>query len=176
MSDAKQATPPAELERQICSATVPKNEREWWARHEISRLQESNRLRAELLAAAKAELAALRAALAEADEPVSDEPVAWMVDGCVTVREDYASLLRWNVAFVGVGRAIPDSWKPLLYTHPPRREPLTEEVIAFEWEEHTGHSILGGEPGDGRQMFISPDEVMAFARAVERAHGIGDDE
>jgi hypothetical protein len=49
---------------------------------------------------------------------------------------------------------------------------LTEEVIAFEWEGHTGHSILGGEPGDGRQMFIFPDEVMNFVRAIERAHGI----
>lgn len=61
MSDAKQATPAAELERQICSATEPKNEREWWAHHEIARLQESSRLRAELLAAARAELEALRA-------------------------------------------------------------------------------------------------------------------
>lgn len=102
-------------------------------------------------------IAALRAALTEADEPV-----AWMVDGCVTVREDYASLLRWNVSFVGVGRAIPDSWKPLLFTHPPRREPLTEgqllDLPIPVWVDL-----------DGAALF-------AVVRAVERAHGIGGDE
>lgn len=43
MSDheAKQATPAEELERQIISANVPKNEREWWASHEIERLRAS---------------------------------------------------------------------------------------------------------------------------------------
>lgn len=39
MNDAKQATPPDELEWQICSAMEPKNEREWWAYHEIERLR-----------------------------------------------------------------------------------------------------------------------------------------
>lgn len=39
MNDAKQATPPAELERQICDPRVFKNEREWWANHEIERLR-----------------------------------------------------------------------------------------------------------------------------------------
>jgi len=48
MNDAKQATPAAELERQICSATEPKNEREWWAHHEIARLRD--RLAVETLA------------------------------------------------------------------------------------------------------------------------------
>jgi len=28
-----------ELERQICSSTVPKNEREWWAHYEIKKLR-----------------------------------------------------------------------------------------------------------------------------------------
>lgn len=47
MNDAKQSAPPAELERQICSSTVPKNEREWWAHHEIARLRaEVERLKA----------------------------------------------------------------------------------------------------------------------------------
>lgn len=48
MNDAKQATPAAELERQICSATEPKNEREWWAHREIERLRD--RLSVETLA------------------------------------------------------------------------------------------------------------------------------
>ena len=47
-SHAKHATPAAELERQICSATEPKNEREWWAHREIERLRD--RLAVETLA------------------------------------------------------------------------------------------------------------------------------
>jgi hypothetical protein len=39
MNDGKQSTPAGELERQICSATEPKNEREWWAHREIERLR-----------------------------------------------------------------------------------------------------------------------------------------
>ncbi len=39
MSDAKQATDPKELERQIMSHGVPKSEREWWAQGEIERLR-----------------------------------------------------------------------------------------------------------------------------------------
>ena len=39
---ASAATPAAELERQIMSWSVPKNEREWWALHEIERLRERN--------------------------------------------------------------------------------------------------------------------------------------
>ncbi len=34
-----QATPPADLESQIMLSTVPKNEREWWAHHEIEKLR-----------------------------------------------------------------------------------------------------------------------------------------
>ena len=48
MNDAKQATPAAALEQQICSAVEPKNEREWWAHHEIARLRD--RLAVETLA------------------------------------------------------------------------------------------------------------------------------
>jgi len=36
---ASAATPKAELERQIMSSAVPKNEREWWARLEIEQLR-----------------------------------------------------------------------------------------------------------------------------------------
>ena len=58
MSELKpiQATPPAELEAQIMSYNVPKNEREWWAQKEIERLRSE-------LAAARAELAAERGRL-----------------------------------------------------------------------------------------------------------------
>lgn len=39
MSDETQATPFEELERQMMSHSVPKNEREWWAWREISDLR-----------------------------------------------------------------------------------------------------------------------------------------
>ena len=39
MTEAKQATNPEELERQIMSSVVPKNERENWACREIERLR-----------------------------------------------------------------------------------------------------------------------------------------
>ena len=76
MNDAKQATPAAELERQICSATEPKNEREWWAHREIERLRD--RLSVETLALvetlARAERAEANAANWEeqANDRVSD--------------------------------------------------------------------------------------------------------
>ena len=58
-----------ELERQICSSTVPKNEREWWAHHEIEKLRD--RLAVETLALietlARAELAEQEAAALRAD-------------------------------------------------------------------------------------------------------------
>ena len=44
MSDeAHEATPNHELERQIMSYNEAKNEREWWAMHEIERLREALR-------------------------------------------------------------------------------------------------------------------------------------
>ena len=58
------------------------------------------------------------------------------------------------------------------YTHPPKREPLTDEEIEGEWERITGHSIIDSYRDKGRTMFLSPSEVFAFARAIEAAHGI----
>ena len=42
-----------------------------------------------------------------------------------------------------------------LYTSPPARKPLTDNTLWEMWVE-------------------SPSDVMRFARAIERAHGIGD--
>lgn len=44
------------------------------------------------------------------------EAVAWMVEDGITMREDFAAMLGWSGAFVGMGRAIPDSWTPMLYS------------------------------------------------------------
>ena len=44
---------------------------------------------------------------------------------------------------------------------------LTDEQVEDEWERITGHSIFGGDRSEGRAMFISPDEVIEFSRAIE---------
>ena len=57
-----------------------------------------------------------------------------------------------------------------LYTALPKREwvGLTDDdEIAFEWERVTGHSIFGGDPWDGRQMFLSPNEILEFVEVIE---------
>ena len=56
-----------------------------------------------------------------------------------------------------------------LYTAPPKREwvGLTDEQVEDEWERITGHSIFGGDRSEGRAMYISPDEVIEFSRAIE---------
>ena len=64
------------------------------------------------------------------------------------------------------------NWAPphtLLYTAPPQREwqGLTDEEIEDEWERITGHSIFGGNKADGRAMYLAPDEVTEFTRAIE---------
>ena len=59
-----------------------------------------------------------------------------------------------------------------LYTAPPKRKPLTDEEVQDKWEHITGHSIFGGDLSEGRAMYISPNEVMEFASAIEKAHGI----
>lgn len=88
------------------------------------------------------------------------EPVAWMTPtGALYRTED-------------VDGCFDETHIPL-YTAPPQRQPLTEEQIEDEWERHTGHSIFGGDRGEGRTMYLSPDEVVEFARAIEAAHGIG---
>ena len=44
---------------------------------------------------------------------------------------------------------------------------LTDEQVEDEWERITGHSIFGGARSEGRAMYISPDEVIEFSRAIE---------
>ena len=87
------------------------------------------------------------------------EPVAWM-------QSDEVHISLWKDDY----HTIP------LYTHPqPKREPLTDEQIEDGWEKITGHSIFGGNRTEGRTMYLSPDEVIEFARAIEAAHGIKGD-
>jgi len=50
-------------------------------------------------------------------EPVKQEPVAWCIGNEICAREDWACVISHD-SFVGKGRAIPDSWVPLLYAAP----------------------------------------------------------
>ena len=55
-------------------------------------------------------------------------------------------------------------------TSPPASKPwvgMTDEQVEDEWEFITGHSIFGGDRSEGRAMYISPDEVIEFSRAIE---------
>lgn len=101
MIDAKQATPAAELERQICSATEPKNEREWWAHREIERLRD--RLSVETLALvetlaraekAEAERDGLRARIAA----LEDEKNAYIDYVGDALGQDHDSESLWDAA------------------------------------------------------------------------------
>jgi hypothetical protein len=51
-----------------------------------------------------------------------------------------------------------------LYTHPPQRKPLTEHEIELLAVKHA-------PPID--PAFAEHDDFIEFARAIERAHGIG---
>lgn len=64
MSNEKNATPPEELERQIMSSLVPKNEREHWACGEIESLRQQ-------LANREAQIVMLRDALNGIADPIT---------------------------------------------------------------------------------------------------------
>ncbi len=63
------------------------------------------------------------------------------------------------------------SWGKTTYS-PKQWVGLTDEEIEDEWERITGHSIFGCNRTEGRTMYLSPDEVIEFAQAIEAAHGI----
>jgi hypothetical protein len=98
-------------------------------------------------------ITALRQALAEPEQ----EPVAW--------RYKFARGVRWDFA-----ESDPAEWRDLdvtaepLYTHPSQRKPLTDEEIELLAVKHA-------PPID--PAFAQHDDFIEFARAIERAHGIG---
>jgi hypothetical protein len=81
-------------------------------------------------------------------EAENQEPVA-----CITTS---GNLMWVNQPSVIYSRAIP------LYTAPPTRKPLTEPEL---------HAIEPTWP-----ITWNYDDMLAFARAIERAHGIGGEE
>ncbi|MHB1407984.1 MAG: hypothetical protein ACYCXC_00070 [Acidovorax defluvii] len=70
-----------------------------------------------------------------------------------------------------------ETWAAMLAAAPeapqPAKQPLIDDEICDSWEFITGHQIQFGPSSEGRQMYLSTDEVIEFARAIERAHGIG---
>ena len=86
---------------------------------------------------------ALREALAE--QPVQQEPVAWISTGP-------ARMIHWTADKPAYG----DDWVPL-YTAPPQCKPLTDEDV-----ERIVREARVGEHGIG----------YTIARAIEAAHGI----
>ncbi len=66
-----------------------------------------------------------------------------------------------------------DDYLPLYSApQPAKREPLIADEICDSWEFITGHQIQFGPSSEGRSMYLSPDEVIEFARSIEAAHGI----
>lgn len=87
-----------------------------------------------------------QAALREALAQPESEPVAYVTG----FSKRYATVQRVDRSLLMcVGMA--------LYRSPPRRKPLTDETLWEMWVE-------------------SPSDVFRFARAIERAHGIGEKE
>ena len=89
MSDeAHEATPNHELERQIMSYNEAKNEREWWAMHEIERLREALRVIAD--GDAPREHAIIYRSDGVHSKHDKCKHGAWMYDGCEDCVTEYA--------------------------------------------------------------------------------------
>jgi hypothetical protein len=106
---------------------------------------------------------ALRAAL---EQPEQDEaPAAWMFQHEETGRMNYVS----NDGYDATGRFLEMNPRYALvcalYTYPPLRR---------EWRGLTEEEIKRID--DSTHFHESPDWSLRFARAVERAHGIGEKE
>jgi len=90
---------------------------------------------------------------------IREEPTAWLK----TWSDGSLSVLKTK------SHAFADHELEPLYAAPPKREwvGLTDEQVEDEWERITGHGIFGGDRSEGRAMYISPDEVIEFSRAIE---------
>jgi hypothetical protein len=103
-------------------------------------------------------ITAIRAALAAA-EP---EPVAWMWQHDETGRIGFVE--AWQIEHDWQQNNPRCRITGPLYAAPPQREPLTDEQIVCLWEASTGHKM----PNMGSSQW----QLLAVARAIERAHGI----
>ena len=131
-------------------------------------IQPMNELaRLDMLAAA-AEITRLRAALAQAG--AVREPVAWMrqwfFDGEAPKKErNENGRLAWPAKFkflqVTAGKVLPDDVPLYAHPSPAHREPLSEALI---------DGIAFGRGTEAGDTYAA---IHEFARAIERAHGIG---
>lgn len=102
-------------------------------------------------------VSAIREALAEPEQ----KPVAVVT----SQTGDPAMTMSWHHE-----PALPIGTK--LYTAPPARKPLTDEQIDAEFDRECWVTVVFADGTKG----IALDKVTArdFARAIERAHGIGE--
>lgn len=112
-------------------------------------------------------ITALRAALAEPEQ----EPAAWRTfdgEGGWDYRT-YEDNENYRDEYIKRNGEKYASWVEPLYTAPTPRKPLTDlEILAankFMYNHHT--CVYIQEDGE-------PENLIAFARAIERAHGIGE--
>ena len=124
-------------------------------------------LPSDLIAIGKAKQA-IREALAEPEQ----EPVAWMYHGILHTGtpHDRPSLI-WRPEYMDAMSAVKGAKATPLYTAPPQRKPLTDAEIDAEFTRECYVSVTFADGTQG----IALDKVTArdFARAIERAHGIG---
>lgn len=129
-------------------------------------------------------ITALRTALAEPaeQEAVEIEMPEYHSHGMGCGLEDRGITDRYEAMEYGWYEAIDRVKEELanfgpLYTAPqPTKQPLIDDEICDSWELTTGHQIQFGPSSEGRPMYWSTDEVIEFARAIERAHSIGEHE
>ncbi|MFN7881510.1 MAG: hypothetical protein ACK5PF_00625 [bacterium] len=109
----------------------------------------------------------LRAAIEQAEEP------RWKLScGCPSqyggIPAEWATTDREGSPAIAYGVICEKHWHEYDAQHPQRAwQGLTDDEIEDEWERITGHSIFGGDKAEGRAMYLAPDEVTEFTRAVE---------
>lgn len=102
--------------------------------------------------------------MTERSQPVEQEPVVWAVmqDGAICWEADYSFSNE-------PGWCDSDQQSVPLYTHPqPQLEPLTDEAVL-------GVAKSIEIQFDSERLNEQIDDILAFARAIEHAHGIGGD-
>jgi len=105
-------------------------------------------------------IAALRLAIEQAER---QEPVAWGVDWGKAGDIPCVSIIK-RLADGGM-EVVAVEYAPYAYTAPPQRQPLTEEEI---WREY--QALWPFHPQEEPRLAA---DMATFARAIERAHGIG---
>jgi hypothetical protein len=100
------------------------------------------------------------------------EAIAILRQALETEQEPVMWLKTWSDGSVSVlktkSHAFADHELKPLYTEPQKQwVGLKDEQVEDEWERITGHGIFGGDRSEGRAMYISPDEVIEFSRAIE---------